>query len=253
MGASNTKVKIKARYFTFILYPDDMPSDWLDKLSELGVSMAVSPLHDVDEKKLKSLTEEEKEKIKNGLKVYVKPHYHVIYVARNPVTLESVRLKIKRKLGNNCVNYMEIVDCIENCFKYLTHESKSAIDQGKHIYDSKDIIYLNGFDIDRYVTLDESQKRELKRELLKLVDEFCLVSFKELMAFLRLRGKEFGIDKLNDVIDIVSSYPGIFRLAFDSNYQHGYRPKYANTVNTETGEINIGLAEQALMESAKDE
>ena len=42
--------KEKARYFTFLLYPDSIPNDWIDKLELIGVPIAISPLHDMDEK-----------------------------------------------------------------------------------------------------------------------------------------------------------------------------------------------------------
>lgn len=47
MAVKNTK----ARHFGFLLYPDSIPNDWKEKLESLGISMAVSPLHDMDEKK----------------------------------------------------------------------------------------------------------------------------------------------------------------------------------------------------------
>ncbi|WP_242515903.1 Rep family protein, partial [Listeria monocytogenes] len=40
--------KEKSRYFTFLLYPESIPSDWKMKLELIGVPMAISPLHDKD-------------------------------------------------------------------------------------------------------------------------------------------------------------------------------------------------------------
>ena len=40
--------KEKARYFTFLLYPDSIPEDWEMRLELIGVPIAVSPLHDKD-------------------------------------------------------------------------------------------------------------------------------------------------------------------------------------------------------------
>ncbi|WP_254558610.1 Rep family protein, partial [Salmonella enterica] len=90
-----------------------------------------------------------------------------------------------------------------------------------------DILNINDFDIDRYITLDESQKRELKNLLLDIVDDYNLVNTKDLMAFIRLRGAEFGILNTNDVKDIVSTNSSAFRLWFEGNYQCGYRVSYA--------------------------
>jgi len=40
--------KEKARFFTFLLYPDSVPEDWISKLELLDVPIAISPLHDSD-------------------------------------------------------------------------------------------------------------------------------------------------------------------------------------------------------------
>ncbi|MCT3079603.1 replication protein [Leuconostoc citreum] len=232
----------KARHFGFLLYPDSIPNDWKEKLESLGISMAVSPLHDMDEKK-------DKEKwtiddvVRNG-KHYKKPHYHVIYIARNPVTIESIRKKIKRKLGESSVAHVEIIDSIKGAYEYLTHESKDAIAKKKHIYDKKDILYINDFDIDRYITLDESQKRELRKTLTNIIDKYGVVNAKELRAFLNWKGAEFGVTNLGDVEDVLSSNGSLFRFYFDGNYQNGFRPQYAKRINAETGEIINGVDEQ---------
>lgn len=228
----------KARNFTFIIYPESIPSDWKECLEKLGIPMAISPLHDSDEteRKFEDMSEDERNIIRSGGKVYKKAHYHVLYIARNPVTVESVRKKIKRALGDKSVSHIEIVDNVENIFLYLTHESSDAIKKNKHKYDKKDLVFLNDFDIDRYVTLDESQKRELKNLLLDIIRKNHLVNVIHLLDFLEINGAEYGIDNLNDVKDVVTANAGGFRLFFDANYQNGYR--YINNfVDEETGEI----------------
>ncbi|EGO8273407.1 replication protein [Enterococcus faecalis] len=226
--------KTKARNFGFILYPDSIPNDWKEKLESLGISMAVSPLHDMDEKKDEN-TWNSNDVIRNG-KHYKKPHYHVIYIARNPVTIESVRNKIKRKLGNSSIAHVEILDYIKGSYEYLTHESKDAIAKKKHIYDKKNILHINDFDLDRYITLDESQKRELKNQLLQIIRKKHLVNVLHLLDFLEKNGSEYGITNLNDVNDVVTSNASGFRLYFDANYQDGFRRE--RKINRETGEIS---------------
>ena len=57
------------------------------RLELIGVPIAVSPLHDKDLSDIEG-------------QLYKKAHYHVIYVAKkNPVTADSVRVRIKRALG----------------------------------------------------------------------------------------------------------------------------------------------------------
>ncbi|MBO0462677.1 replication protein RepB, partial [Enterococcus sp. DIV1298c] len=178
--------------------------------------------------------------VRNG-KHYKKPHYHVIYIARNPVTMESVRNKIKRKLGNKSVAHLEIIDSIKGTYEYLTHESKDAKAKNKYIYDKKDILHINDFDIDRYVTLDESQKRELRNQLVDIINQCGIVNLKELTAFLDWRGQEYGITSQRDVIDVIGSNGNLFRMAFDGNYQNGFRPQYAKRIDAETGEMIAGV------------
>lgn len=226
--------KTKARNFAFIIYPESIPSNWVSCLEDLGVAMAVSPLHDLDQKE-DDLSEAELELVKSGVKVYKKPHYHVLYIARNPVTVESVRNKIKRKLGNNSVSHIEIIDFLKGSYEYLTHESKDAKKKNKHVYDKKDLLHINGFDIDRYVTLDESEKRELKNLLLEIIRKKHLVNVIHLLDFIELNGAEYGIENISSVHDVVTSNASGFRLYFDANYQDGYRRN--NKFDVETGEI----------------
>ena len=232
-----TKQITKARNFTFIIYPESIPEDWQSLLEKIDIPMAISPLHDKDETERKDLTEDEQKIIEDGGKVYKKPHYHVLYVAKNAVTLESVRNKIKRALGNKALSHVEIVDGIESVYKYLTHESKDAIKKNKHKYDSQDIIHLNDFDIERYIFLDESQKRSLKNDLLSIVKNEHIVNVIDLMSFLDIYGEEYGIDNMNYVQDVITSNASAFRLWFEGNYQCGYRAIYSKTINPETGEI----------------
>ena len=232
-----TKQITKARNFTFIIYPESIPEDWQSLLEKIDIPMAISPLHDKDETERKDLTEDEQKIIEDGGKVYKKPHYHVLYVAKNAVTLESVRNKIKRALGNKALSHVEIVDGIESVYKYLTHESKDAIKKNKHKYDSQDIIHLNDFDIERYIFLDESQKRSLKNDLLSIVKNEHIVNVIDLMSFLDIYGEEYGIDNINYVQDVITSNASAFRLWFEGNYQCGYRARYSRIIDSETGEI----------------
>jgi hypothetical protein len=215
---------IKSRNFGFIIYPDSIPENWEECLSKLDVPMAVSPLHDKDKSNVEG-------------QMYKKPHYHVLYIAKNPVTTESIRNKVKRILGDKSVSHIEIIDSIENTFKYLTHESKSAIKKKKHKYDKQDIIYINNFDIDRYVKLDENQKRELKNLLLNIIRKEHLVNVIHLLDFIEIHGAEHGVQNMRDVNDVITANAGGFRLYFDANYQMGYRYNRKPKIDKETGEI----------------
>ncbi|MDV5973973.1 replication protein, partial [Streptococcus canis] len=198
--------KEKARYFTFLLYPESIPDDWKMKLELLDIPMAISPLHDKDIDK------------KNG--GFKKPHYHVIYVAKNPVTIDSVRLKIKRTLGDNSLSIVQIVrKSMENMYLYLTHESKDAVAKKKHVYQKTDIQLLSNFDISRYVTLDVEEKDYILDVVCNMIDEQGLANVRELKRFVGERGNEYGIDNMKIVNEVIRSHTGLIRLYFDAVYQ----------------------------------
>lgn len=211
----------KARYFDFILYLDSSPENRVELLEKIGVPIVMSPLHDKD------LSDVEGQKFK-------KSHYHVIYVAANPVTVKSVRNKVNRALGTNAVTRIEIVLNIADMFAYLTHDSKDAIKKGKHHYDKNDLVFLNNFDIDRYVTLSVEEKDEAFDRLLEIIAEYGLANINELRRFVLQQGSQFGVD-LKLMNKVIRDHTGLVRLYFDASYQE--RKNGTRLVNYETGEI----------------
>lgn len=201
--------KEKARYFTFLLYPESIPDDWELKLETLGVPIAVSPLHDKD----KSNVEGQR---------YKKPHYHVIYIAKNPVTADSVRKKIKLILGEKSLAMVQVVLNVENTYLYLTHESKDAIAKKKHVYDKADIKLINNFDIDRYVTLDVEEKAELFNVVVSLIRAYTLQNIFDLYDFIDENGEAYGLT-INLVNEVIAGKTGFMKLLFDGAYQRSKR------------------------------
>lgn len=201
--------KEKARYFTFLLYPESIPNDWELKLEMLGVPMAISPLHDKDKSNVEG-------------QQYKKPHYHVLYIAKNPVTADSVRWKIKKTLGEKSLAMVQVVLNVENTYLYLTHESKDAIAKKKYVYDKADIKLINNFDIDRYVTLDVEEKAELFNVVVSLIRAYTLQNIFDLYDFIDENGEAYGLT-INLVNEVISGKTGFMKLLFDGAYQRSKR------------------------------
>lgn len=221
-----TKVKQpkpKGRYFTFLLYPESIPEDWELQLEMLGVPIAISPLHDKDKSNVEG-------------QEFKKAHYHVIYVAKNPVTADSVRIKIQRILGKESIAKVKfIVHSVENMYLYLTHESKDAIAKKKHKYDKKDIKELNNFDLDRYITLDVEDKDDLLNQVCDMIDDHDIANYRELRRFVKKHGEEYNLPSLKTINTVLRSHTGLIRLHFDGVYQER---KYGRTdIDITTGEI----------------
>lgn len=201
--------KEKSRYFTFLLYPESIPNDWELKLEMLGVPMAISPLHDKDKSDVEG-------------QQYKKPHYHVLYIAKNPVTADSIRWKIKKTLGEKSLALVQVVLNVENTYLYLTHESKDAIAKKKHVYDRADIKLINNFDIDRYVTLDVEEKGELFNVVVSIIRAYMLENIFDLYDFVEENGEAYGLT-IKLVNEVIAGKTGFMKLLFDGAYQRRKR------------------------------
>lgn len=212
----------KVRYFTFLLYPDSSPEDFQIKLSELDVPMAISPLHDKDVSKVDKET---------GEITFKKPHYHVIYIANNPVTADSVRKKLQRALGREAVAMVKTVDSVPSLYEYLTHDSKSAIAKGKHRYNKADIVHLNNFDIDRYRGNSLEEKEDFLVNVWDLVSENRICNAFEMREFID-KNPDCGVTK-RKFMKLMMSNPGALNLIFTGTYhQRQYeREKEAEQFN----------------------
>lgn len=238
----------KSIYFTFLLYPESLPSDWETLLKTTGRPIAVSPLHDQDVTSKQTLENQKRrfqlelddnryvwsEDLKDSYqkkiddlqsaidgkkKFYLKPHYHVIYIAKNPVTANSVRQKIQKLLGVDALAEVKIIaTSVRNMYDYLTHESVDAIAKKKHMYDKKDILCLNNFDIDRYDELDSADKKELFYNVLDLVLDYGFRNIIELERFIFENGSEIGIT-INNFRNVIDGKSSMLRLYFDGAYQ----------------------------------
>lgn len=226
--------KDKSRYFTFLLYPESIPEDWKSKLELIGVPIAVSPFHDMDEKIDKSKWTPD-DVVRNG-KHYKKPHYHVVYVAKNPVTADSVRYKIKQILGDRSVAKVQIViRSMASMYAYLTHESKDAIEKKKHKYNKQDITLINNFDIDRYISLDVEDKDDMLNTVCDLIDEYGLANIRELKRFVKVHGSEHALPSMKIINSVLRAHTALVRLYFDAVYQE--RRYGRGDIDKETGEI----------------
>ena len=127
---------VKKRSWACIGYPESLPDDWLQRVTESGLPVAISPLHDLD-------VNEETGELK-------KAHYHVLMSYENPTTYANV-LRFCESFG--CTAPIP-VESVKGYYKYLTHEGTPE----KYQYDKNLIVCLNGFDI-----LDHSDYTKTER------------------------------------------------------------------------------------------
>ena len=126
----------RARYWTFIAYPDSAPINWLQVLKDEQISFVVSPIHDMD------INEDGSSK---------KPHYHVLLLFDNNKTIKQAEevsklvngtMPITVKDKSNLVRYFTHVDRPEKAqyspVNIVTY-GKSAVDLVDEAYAISDV------------------------------------------------------------------------------------------------------------------
>ena len=66
---------------------------------------------------------------------------------------------------------------------------KMQLKKKKHVYSKSDIVLLNNFDIDRYITLDVEEKDYILDLVCNLIDEQGLANVRELKRFVNQHGE----------------------------------------------------------------
>lgn len=164
--------KVKKRNWSFLLYPESAPADWLEQLKTTGLPIAISPLHNMDVWSL----EDEQKNPEHKAGTPKKSHYHVILCYDGPTTFNSVK-SLTDRLNQPIPVALETV---RGMYDYLTHEGQ----EDKFQYDKKDIQTLNGFSIRDYCEMSKSEVMRLVREVIQLIRDNGITEYSDLLNIL---------------------------------------------------------------------
>lgn len=179
--------RITGRSWAFVMYPESMPIDWQDKIIEIGIPIAISPLHDKD----LNPTGETK-----------KPHYHCIIYYENPTTLNSVKTNVTDLLNATIPIKLE---SMRGMYRYHLHLDNPE----KYQYDDRDRQFLNGFDIDLANKLTKTEINKLIREIHSFILDNDIFEYWDLMCILK-------DNELYNLYDVASSNTILFKSLLDS-------------------------------------
>lgn len=155
------ELKMKKRYWAFVLYPESAPKDWKEILQQTGLSICISPLHDKD---INPTGEKKKE------------HYHIILCYSGPTTFKNVK-----KLTDSLNQPIPIaLEQVRGYFRYLTHKDNPE----KYQYNEKEITTINDFDIDNYNDLSYSQVKNIIIEIQKFIRDNEIIEYCDLLDYL---------------------------------------------------------------------
>lgn len=151
----------KGRIWASVGYPESLPTDWLDKLQETGLQIAISPLHNKD----LDPTGEVK-----------KSHYHIIFNYEGPTTYNHVK-----ELCDSLNMTIPIkLESLRGMYRYHLHLDNPD----KYQYDDRDRILLNGFDTDQVNELTRTEIDKYKREIQQFIIENNILEYSDLLIIL---------------------------------------------------------------------
>lgn len=153
----------KERYWTFLVYPESVEENWINILSETGLVVGISPLHDKD----KNNDMEESQK---------KPHYHVLICFNGPTTYKRVAKiceSIKATIPKRVLSPIGII-------RYFTHKDNPE----KYQYEENEIRGINGFDYKEFIGLSATQENAICIAVCKLIKNQGFKEYTKLVDYL---------------------------------------------------------------------
>uniref|UniRef100_A0AAU8B6U1 Replication protein n=1 Tax=Dulem virus 59 TaxID=3145770 RepID=A0AAU8B6U1_9VIRU len=152
----------KGRIWACVGYPESLPTDWLERLQETGLQIAISPLHDKD----LDPTGESK-----------KPHYHIIFNYEGPTTLKHVK-----DLCDSLNMTIPIkLESLRGMYRYHIHIDNPD----KYQYDDRDRTLLNGFDPASVDALTKTEVDKYIQEILEFIEDNNILEYRDLIFTLK--------------------------------------------------------------------
>lgn len=180
----------KSRNWEVIVYPESAPADWRERLEDLKLPYAISPLHNAD------VAKDGKPK---------KPHYHVLILYPNTTTFRNAQISIAEPLSGSRHTICKVMD-LAGAVEYLAHENAPD----KVQYDVSKIEYGFGFNREEIMKRRPENKRESEigqmKDILRICREWEFREFASLVDFL-IENED------NDALELLMK-PGAGNLVF---------------------------------------
>lgn len=152
----------KGRDWAFVIYPDSLPSNYLEILEETHIQMAISPLHDKDV---------------NPDKTKKKPHFHVLIRYEGPTTINAVKRISESVNGTIPIK----IDSARGMYRYHIHIDNPE----KYQYDDRDRLLLNGFDTTSLDKFTEMEMDKYENEIIGFIEDNDICEYYMLLKLLK--------------------------------------------------------------------
>ena len=193
--------KTKARYWQAIGYNENFVDNWQDVIAERFQVPFVYCVHDKDTNK-------------NG--EHRKTHTHIILAFKNTTTEAAALSVFKMIQKDGCSAFpndqIQQVRDIGNAYNYLIHDTEDSKSKGKYLYEKKERVCGNNFDIGAFEQISQVDKTRMISELAMLIIEKNYTNF-----------VDFNMDVISnygtEYIALVHSYSGYFERLTKGNFQ----------------------------------
>lgn len=225
--ATNSKEKQKeydakragrTRNFTAVLYPEDLPEDWREKIDETHVKWIESPLHDKD------LNPDGQPK---------KVHKHTLFMFESVKTLEQVVDYFKNIFGESDTGSISGVatpqTVSDRCslvryFAHLDHPSKAQ-------YEVSDIIGHNGADPAEILRYSQTETLAMMIEIEKFIEQNDVTELCDLSMLIRETHPEWYM--------IITTRNTVYFNAFIRSRRHKAQAAAALAADIESGQAVV--------------
>jgi len=150
----------RTRNWTFVLYPESVPENWIDIINELHLEWICSPLHDKDV---------------NANGEAKKPHWHVLLLFQGNKTYEQVK---------------EITDSVNAPIPERCHNSKALVRYMAHLdnpdkaqYSVTDIKSFGGVDLAEMLRPSSSERYTIIHEMITYIKNNNISEFQDLVDY----------------------------------------------------------------------
>ena len=179
--------RITGRSWAFVIYPESMPENYEEIITDTGLPLAMSPLHNKDV----NPTGEPK-----------KPHYHCIVYYENATTLKNVKENVCDRLNGTIPIKLE---SMRGMYRYHIHLDNPE----KYQYDDRDRKFFNGFDIDMASKLTRTEINKVIKEIHTFINDNNILEYIDLLDVLK-------DNDLTNLYDVAIANTLLFKSMLDS-------------------------------------
>lgn len=208
----------RTRNFTVVLYPEDLPEDWRDKIDATHVKWIESPLHDKD------LNPDGQPK---------KAHHHALFMFSSVKTLAQVTEYFINIFGESetgsIIGIATPQTVSDRCalvryFAHLDHPSKAQ-------YDPSEIIGHNGADPAEILRYSQTETLSMMIEIEKFIEKHNVTELCDLSALIRETHPEWYM--------IITTRNTVYFNAFIRSRRHKAQAETELAEKVEKGQVGI--------------